>query len=151
MFHVEWLCEEIAPLNFQSRSDTLKSLFTFLQDTLIITKHWVILMSTAVLCPEGSSGLFCEEGEKSMVSLWREWAPITNTGVLTAFDFPYSKASYMGCINFAFRLACYLAAELSISAEYLNDCTVCVFSVPRIHFMTEIYYCFHTGDWTEVI
>lgn len=75
---------------------------------------------------------------KRLWFLCRELAPITNTGVLT-FDFPHSKASCLGCINFAFRLACYLTAEPSISLEYLNDCAVCFFSVPLIYFMTEVY------------
>lgn len=60
-------------------------------------------------------------------------------GELTAFDFPDSKASFLGCINFALRLARYLTAKPSISLEYLSDCAVCVFSVPLIQFMTEIY------------
>lgn len=122
--HIECLCREIPPLNFQSRSDSLKSLFIFLQDTLIVTKHWVILMSSALLCPKEGSGLFIEEGEKTVVSLRHEWVPITNTGVLTVFDFLHNEASCLGCINFAFRIACYLTAEPSISLEYLNDCAL---------------------------
>lgn len=81
-------------------------------------------MSSALLCPKEGSGLFSEEGEKAVVSLRHEWAPLTNTGVLTVFDFLHSEASYLGCINFASGLVCYLTAEPSISLEYLNDCAL---------------------------